>query len=43
MEINFICEVPFYFINIIITYKIILLNINMKLISRQKFDLDLKK
>jgi len=41
IEINVIREVPFYFINIITTYKIIS-GITMTLTSRHKFDLNLK-
>ena len=42
IEINVICEVPFYFINIIIIDKIIRLGTNMTLTPRHEFDFDLK-
>ena len=43
IEINVLCEVPFYYINIIIINKIIWSSTTMTLTSRHEFDLDLKK
>ena len=42
IEINVICEVPFYYVNIIIINKIILLGAAITLTTRYEFDLDLK-
>ena len=42
IEINVMCEVPFYFTNKIIIDKIVLLGTTMTLTSRHEFDICLK-